>query len=73
MTRPLRPRLGPLWSMRGNLFEDGNIKTDTFTTGNGARIGNWPAVWGVGSSGECMGREFLGRGRWVIRSGVHRH
>mgnify|MGYP001000765761 CR=1 FL=1 len=47
-----------LWSMRGNLFEDGNIKTDTFTIGNGARIGNWPAVWGVGSSGNAWAENF---------------
>lgn len=47
-----------LWSMRGNVFEDGNIKTDTFTTANGARIGNWPAVWGVGSSGNVWAENF---------------
>jgi len=46
-----------LWSMRGNLFEDGNIKTDTFST-NGLRIGNWPAVWGVGSSGNVWAENF---------------
>lgn len=46
-----------LWSMRGNLFEDGNIKTDTFST-NGLRIGNWPAVWGVGSSGNAWSENF---------------
>jgi len=47
-----------LWSMRGNVFEDGNIKSDTFTTANAARTGNWPAVWGVGSSGNVWAENF---------------
>ena len=47
-----------LWSMRGNVFEDGNIKSDTFATANGSRIGNWPAVWGVGSVGNVWAENF---------------
>lgn len=41
------------WSVRGNLMDDWNIKTDTLTTSpNGSRVGNWAAVFGVGWAGN---------------------
>lgn len=43
------------WSEKNNLFYDYNIKTDTFPTANGARIGNWSDVYGVSFSGNLVG------------------
>ena len=40
------------WSVKNNIWEDDNIKSDTFATANGARIGNWPQLYGVGYSGN---------------------
>lgn len=38
-----------LWSEKGNIYDDYNIKTDVFAPGaDGARIGNWPLIWGAG-------------------------
>jgi hypothetical protein len=62
------------WSVRNNIYEDDNIKSDTFGTQNGNRIGNWSELYGAGYSGnfdaEVVGsnlgaggdfqREFLG-------------
>lgn len=45
------------WSLKNNIFEDYNIKTDTFTSNggaNGARVGNWPCLYGVGYSGNLI-------------------
>lgn len=41
-----------LWSVKNNLWDSVAVKADAFTTGNGARIGNWPIVYGVGMSGN---------------------
>ena len=51
------------WSILNNLFDDDNIKTDTFTGSgaNGNRIGNWPVVFGVGQNGNWRG-ELVGSG-----------
>lgn len=48
------PKTRTLWSFKGNCFDDYNIKADTFITANGARIGNWPVLYGVGSYGNAM-------------------
>ena len=40
------------WSAKGNITHDVNIKTDTFTTANAARVGNWPWLYQVGCSGN---------------------
>lgn len=43
------------WSFKNNLFYDWNIKTDDFASDpNGARVGNWPVLYGVGFSGNVM-------------------
>lgn len=46
----------PVWrilsSCKNNAFDDYNIKSDTFTTPNAARTGNWAALFGVGFSGN---------------------
>jgi hypothetical protein len=44
-----------LWSVRNNLFDNWNIKSDTFGTPNAARVGNWPVLYGCGLSGNFMG------------------
>lgn len=44
----------PNWSIVGNVLDNYNIKTDTFATANGARTGNWSAVWMVGGSGNFL-------------------
>lgn len=36
------------WSYVANVFDDNNIKSDTFGTQNGNRTGNWPCLYGVG-------------------------
>jgi hypothetical protein len=41
-----------LWSVKNMLVDDWNIKTDTHTTKDGNRVGNWPLVWGVGCAGN---------------------
>lgn len=33
---------------RGNIWDDFNIKSDAYVTGNSNRLGNWPQVFGVG-------------------------
>src|SRR6185503_11999474 len=40
------------WSGLNNIGEIIGWKTDTFTTPNGARIGNWPLIWGTGWAGN---------------------
>ncbi len=43
------------YSTKFNIFLDQGIKTDTFTGaggGDGARTGNWPIVYGVGTVGD---------------------
>lgn len=40
------------WSMKNNIFEDLNTKHDTFGTPNANRLGGWPFLYGVGSSGN---------------------
>lgn len=43
------------YSTKFNIFLDQGLKTDTFTGaggGNGARTGNWPIVYGVGTVGD---------------------
>lgn len=41
------------WSDKNNIYEQDNIKTDTYTVGpNAARIGNWSQLYGVGASGN---------------------
>lgn len=44
-----------LWSVRNNLFDNWNLKSDTFVTADGGRIGNWPVLYGCGLSGNQMG------------------
>lgn len=43
------------FSMKNNCLDCMAIKTDTFGTASGNRIGNWPSVWGVGNSGNFFG------------------
>lgn len=40
------------WSVKNNISDDINIKSDTFTAANGARVGNWPDIYGVAGSGN---------------------
>lgn len=40
--------------LRQNIFDDINIKTDDFTSGSGARIGNWAPYFGVGFRGNAF-------------------
>lgn len=43
------------WSVRGNIFEQYNIKTDTYgTMKSGSRTGNWPVLYGVGHQGNII-------------------
>jgi hypothetical protein len=45
------------WSIRYNLLDDWNIKSDTFAGGsgpNGNRVGNWSVLYGVGCSGNVF-------------------
>jgi hypothetical protein len=42
-------RMRTLWSERGTIYELRGLKTDTFTTPDATRVGNWAAVYGVGS------------------------
>ena len=39
------------WSVRFNSFDNANIKSDIFAT-NGANVGNWPGIYGVGWEGN---------------------
>jgi hypothetical protein len=48
------------WSVHGNLFFNWNIKTDTFTTANAARVGNWSQVYRVGDAGDDIQAQFGG-------------
>jgi len=41
------------WSLRNNAFDDYNIKADTFDPPHGARVGNWPVLYGTGCSGNA--------------------
>lgn len=47
-------RLG--WSLKNNVFDDINIKTDTFAgsgfVAEGVKVGNWALLYGVGCSGQ---------------------
>lgn len=47
-------RVRALWSVKNNITEDHNIKSDIFTTANGNRIGNWSQLFGVSWSGNCF-------------------
>lgn len=43
------------WSVKGNYWDVTGVKTDNYIGGSGGhgnRTGNWPVVWGVGSSGN---------------------
>lgn len=40
------------WSVRGNSWDILGCKQDTFTTVNGARVGGWPVMMGVGHFGN---------------------
>ena len=42
-------------SVKNNLFDNENIKSDTFGTPSGNRIGNWSELWSVGWSGNLFG------------------
>jgi hypothetical protein len=42
------------YSLRSNIFSNHNIKTDTFGTGSGARVGNWAEVYAVGYVGNDL-------------------
>ena len=46
-----------LWSVKGNLMDDYNLKTDVFVDGtfgaSGNRIGNWACLFGVGFAGNA--------------------
>lgn len=44
------------WSVKNNIHYDDNIKTDTFTTANAARVNNWSQLYGVGWSGNVLGK-----------------
>jgi hypothetical protein len=43
--------LRTVWSEKYDIREGEAIKSDTFTTANSARVGNWPVLYGVGRSG----------------------
>lgn len=43
------------FASKNNCMDSMAIKTDTFGTASGNRIGNWPSVWGVGNSGNFFG------------------
>ena len=47
---PLREQ----WWMVSNLYDDPNIKSDTFSPQDGVRVGNWSVLYGVGSKGEML-------------------
>jgi len=50
------PAYSVLWSVKNNVWDDYNIKSDTFQgTGGaqGSRSGNWANAWGVGFSGNA--------------------
>lgn len=42
------------WSVQNNVADNWNIKTDTFAPPNGARVGNWANLYGVGYSGNVF-------------------
>lgn len=43
-----------LCSVVNNIIDDYNIKADVFTTADGARVGNWPPLYGVGYEGNLF-------------------
>jgi hypothetical protein len=47
------------WSVKNNVTEDDNIKSDTFTPTSGNRVGNWALEYGVGYSGN-LDAEYIG-------------
>lgn len=49
------PRERLYWSKLGNIEDAAGIKTDTFPTASGTRIGNWSEVYSVGSYGNWRG------------------
>ena len=69
------------YSTKFNIFLDQGLKTDTFTGaggGDGARTGNWPIVYGVGTVGDrslknSFGGDFNGlfSGRQISTGGVY--
>jgi len=56
----LAVRLG--WSVRNNIFDDVNVKSDTFPTADTARVGNWSTLYGCGCSGNLHAEIALGVG-----------
>lgn len=51
------------WSVKNNIIDDFNIKSDVFTGGSGAnaaRIGNWALLYGCGFSGNVFLETGLG-------------
>jgi len=44
--------LRTLWSEIGQLYDSTAIKSDTFTTANAGRLGNWACEYGVGYKGS---------------------
>ena len=42
-----------LWSSYNNIFDDYNLKGDTFSPTNANRVGNWPVSWGTASAGNA--------------------
>lgn len=44
------------WSVKNNIHWDDNIKSDTFPTANAARVNNWSQLYGVGWSGNVLGK-----------------
>lgn len=49
------------WSAYNNITESIAIKADTFGTANGARIGNWSYLYGVGQVGNIDSNTGLGQ------------
>jgi hypothetical protein len=41
------------WSRFANVFDNAGMKTDTFTTANSNRVGNWAHMWGVNGRGSA--------------------
>lgn len=71
------------WSQRNNYYDDLNVKSDTFSTANAKRIGNWDGIYGLGNDGEIDGcisgvgapasflHEFIGLNSYQRTSGTN--
>lgn len=57
------------WSSKNNNYTDFNIKTDSFSPGSGARIGNWSFLYGVGCSGDLLAER--NKGFYRLFSGLN--